>query len=237
MTQMQTAHLLGAIPFEPDTAYLHKRLRIKEGSGAAADLEQMLGTAVRLAHPRAIYLESYISTRGEDWVDIEGIRFSSRVLRVNMEQAYRVFPFLATCGQELQTWAEGFEDLLERYWAEAIKESALACARQALFNHMEAHYNPGRTASMSPGSLQDWPIQEQQPLFRLFGDRAGQIGVQLTESMLMIPTKTVSGIRFPTEVAFESCQLCPREGCPGRRAPFDPTLYNSRYCPQNGQEF
>ena len=237
MTQTQIAHLLEDIPFEVDLLALRKRLRIKEGSPATISLEQMTAAAAPLAKPRVLYLEAYISDRSEDWVEIEGVRFSSRVLRVNMEQAFRVFPFLATCGQELQDWADGFEDLLERYWAEAIKEAALVNARQAFTNHLEARYHPGQTASMSPGSLQDWPIQQQEPLFRLFGGWAAQIGVQLNESMLMVPTKSVSGIRFPTQVAFESCQLCPREGCPGRRAPYDATLYNSRYCPHNGQEF
>jgi len=45
----------------------------------------------------------------------------------------------------------------------------------------------------------------------------------------MIPNKTTSGIRFPTEERFESCQLCPRETCPGRRAAFEPDLYARKY--------
>jgi predicted transcriptional regulator len=53
--------------------------------------------------------------------------------------------------------------------------------------------------------------------------------VRLTESFLMLPTKTVSGIFFPTEATFESCQLCPREECPNRRAPYEQALYESHY--------
>jgi hypothetical protein len=55
------------------------------------------------------------------------------------------------------------------------------------------------------------------------------VGVRLTDSCLMMPTKSVSGIRFPTETSFESCQLCPRDDCPGRRAPYDSGLYDRRY--------
>jgi len=40
----------------------------------------------------------------------------------------------------------------------------------------------------------------------------------------MVPLKSVSGIYFPTEIKFESCQLCPREVCRGRVAPYDPDL-------------
>jgi hypothetical protein len=44
--------------------------------------------------------------------------------------------------------------------------------------------------------------------------------VRLTESMLMIPRKSVSGIFFPSEEGFVACQLCERENCPSRKAPF-----------------
>ena len=31
----------------------------------------------------------------------------------------------------------------------------------------------------------------------------------------------MSGIYFPTEVPFISCQLCDRKNCPGRKAAYD----------------
>jgi len=46
--------------------------------------------------------------------------------------------------------------------------------------------------------------------------------VILTESFLMMPRKSSSGIFFPTETPFFACQLCPREGCPARKAAYDP---------------
>jgi hypothetical protein len=51
----------------------------------------------------------------------------------------------------------------------------------------------------------------------------------LTESLLMVPVKSVSGIVFANEEEFASCQLCPREDCPGRKAPYDPGLYERKY--------
>jgi hypothetical protein len=95
--------------------------------------------------------------------------------------------------------------------------------------HLTSLYEPGKLSRMSPGSLADWPIQEQRPLFKILGNTEKMIGVHLTESLLMVPTKSVSGIRFPTEESFESCQLCPREECPNRRAPYEADLYNQRY--------
>jgi hypothetical protein len=48
-----------------------------------------------------------------------------------------------------------------------------------------------------------------------------RIGVGLTESFLMMPNKTVSGLYFPTEKAIRTCQVCKRQDCPSRQAEFD----------------
>jgi hypothetical protein len=234
MTEVAVAHLLDPIPYEPDLASLMRRVRVKEGSPRAAELAELVEEARPLACPRALYMTSYIQERGEGFVVIEGVRFDSRVLGVNLANTYRVFPYLATCGQELQAWADRQEDMVHNYWAEAVKEQALRSALEAVYEHMLDHYQPGETASMSPGSLADWPITQQQVLFQLFGSYADAIGVCLTDSMLMIPTKSVSGIRFPNQDDFQSCQLCPREGCPGRRAVFDPELYDQKFCQHAG---
>jgi hypothetical protein len=77
---------------------------------------------------------------------------------------------------------------------------------------------------MSPGSLSDWPIEQQRPFFSLFDDVEEAIGVKLAKNLLMIPQKSISGIYFPTEVSFYSCQLCPRERCPSRQAGYDEKL-------------
>jgi hypothetical protein len=77
---------------------------------------------------------------------------------------------------------------------------------------------------MSPGSLEDWPIEQQRPLFSLLGNVEASIGVKLNKSLLMIPRKSVSGVYFPNEVTFYNCQLCPRERCEGRKAPYTEEL-------------
>jgi hypothetical protein len=82
---------------------------------------------------------------------------------------------------------------------------------------------------MAPGSgaADVWPITQQRALFSLFGGRekvAELIGVRLTDTCLMLPIKSVSGIFFQTDTTFETCQLCPRDACIGRRAPYDQGL-------------
>ena len=90
-------------------------------------------------------------------------------------------------------------------------------------------YIPGSSSTMNPGSLIDWSITEQKKLFKLLGNPAKEIGVELTKSSLMLPAKSVSGLVYPTEKDFENCQVCPRLKCPNRSAPYDEELIEKRY--------
>lgn len=222
-------HILDAIPYTIDLEALVERVRLRERQRPAflAVVEQ----AQAIARPKAIYGMAYIDERGPDHLVIDGVTFKSRVLRVNLDDTERVFPYCITCGAELEEWHAGMEDILEQYWAEAIMEQALSAAVAHTMKTIDRHYHPGRTAVMGPGSLLDWPLREQRPLFELLGDTEAAIGLRLTPSMLMLPAKSVSGIRFSTEHSFASCMLCPRESCPNRRAPYDSELYQRRYAP------
>ena len=119
--------------------------------------------------------------------------------------------------------------MLQKYWADAIKEMALRSAVQYLHDHLIEHYRLVRLSRMNPGSLPDWPLPEQRPLFDLLGNGPRLIGIHLTDAFLMMPIKSVSGIWFPSEESFESCRLCPREQCPGRRAAYDQNLMDWQY--------
>ena len=221
--------ILDKIPLDVDMAALMKKLHVKEESKHAEELKKLVEDARQVARPKAFYRVAYIESRGDDHVIIEGTTFKSRVLCVNLAKAHRVFPFVVTCGEELEDWPGGQGDMLRRFWVDTLKEMALRKAMAAFKKDLEARCRPGRTAAMSPGSLEDWPITQQGVLFALLGKPETSVGVRLSDSCLMIPVKSLSGIRFPTEEPFESCRLCPREKCPGRRAPYDRTLYERKY--------
>lgn len=221
--------VLDSIAFRPNTAFLARRLHIDPESRLYDEFQQMVTEARQIAKPKAAYRIGYVEGKDPDGVWINGIRFTSRVVRVNLEEVNRVFFYLATCGEELETWSNGISDMLYRYWADAIKESTLKSANRALVEHLRNKYQLARTSAMGPGSLQDWPLTQQRLLFDAMDGLNIQIGVKLTESLLMLPVKTISGIRFPSENRFESCQLCPRENCIGRRAAYDPFLYQQKF--------
>ncbi len=223
-----TSILITEIAYAPDIETLRQALRIRNQDDLRA-LESLATEAQALARPKAAYRPAYIAEHGDDSITIDDVTFQSRVLRVNVGKARRVFLYLATCGVELDAWANSLDDMLQRYWAEEIKAQALRTATDALYTRIQKDYQPGQTTIMNPGSLADWPLGQQRPFFRLMHDAAAQLEITLSDSCLMTPNKSVSGIRFPTETGFESCQLCPMPDCPGRRATYDADLYARRY--------
>jgi len=223
--------VLNDIAFQLDMDTLLARLHIDKESEDAKDIQHLVDHVAPLAKPKAVYEVSYIQYKGNDTVNIGGVTFTSRVLRVNLDKVERVFPYIATCGSELEKIVAATDDFMRRFWLDTVKEMALEAGRKYLSNYLKRKYALGQMSKMSPGAgSQDlWPIEQQKQLFSIFGNVEDLIGVKLTDSFLMIPNKSVSGIYFPTEIKFESCQLCPRKECPARRTPYDKKLLEAKY--------
>ena len=218
--------VLDDIPFELNFDTLLSRLHLEKESKYTKEVQHLAEAVEPIITPKAVYEVSYIQDRGYDTVNIGGVTFTSRVLRVNLDKVERVFPYIATCGKEIDEVAVPPDDFLRRFFLDTIKEMALGVSVGYLNNYLKTKYALGKTSRMAPGAGAEdvWPIEQQKQLFSIFGNTEDLIGVKLTDSGLMVPTKSVSGISFPTEISFESCQLCPREKCPGRRAPYDKDL-------------
>lgn len=212
------------IPIRLDLDKVIKGLRLNKEKYPSSDIQELIETAESLVQPKACYEVVYISEKGKDKVKIDGVTFSSRVLRKNLEKVERVFPYIITIGKPLEDKASSFNDLLKQYYLETMGDMAIGLVEKYLEKHLKKHYGLEKLSSMSPGSLEDWPVTEQKPLFSLFRTEKDPIGIKLTKHMLMIPRKSISGIYFPTEVTFFSCQLCSRERCPARSALYDKNL-------------
>ncbi|MCX7916642.1 MAG: vitamin B12 dependent methionine synthase, partial [bacterium] len=184
--------------------------------------------AKKIGKPKAVYIEGFIEEKRDDSVIINGVKFTSIVLRKNLENVEKVFVFIATCGIELNQ-INFKDDILKDYWWDTIKGYFLEIARKNLFEYLQERYFLKKVISMSPGASEKyvWPIEQQKELFSLFGDVESLIGVKLAESYLMIPNKSVSGFLFSTEKDYKSCKICRRKNCPGRIAEFDEELWKS----------
>ena len=200
-----------------------RRLHMDPDSGKG-EIQPLIDMATTLIEPRALYDVRFIEAKLEDSVMVDGVRLESRVLRKNLDQVERIFPFVITLGSGLGDKQAKTADLLENYYLDTIGNVALNSAREQLKRRLKSRFALEKISFMAPGSLPDWPIEQQAPLFKLLGDVDSSIGVKLTDSLLMMPAKSISGLYFPTEVSFFSCQLCPRERCESRKAKYSPKL-------------
>ena len=212
-----------------DSAALLATLHVAPESDDAATVTGLIDQARAVARPKALYAEAFVEGRGDDTIRIAGLTFTSRMLRRKLAEVERVFPYVATCGHELDGVALPTGDVLVQFWWDAIKAEVLAAARAHLLAHLTDRFRLGQTARMSPGSgdVDVWPIEQQRELFALLGGVTPAIGVILTESCLMIPNKSVSGLLFATEHDFFTCQVCHRDPCQNRKAPFDATVWQA----------
>jgi len=220
--------LLDRIPLSLDVQELKTILRLRENPRRLERLGEMVSQAQDLARPKAIFRMAPIDEVGEDTVTVAGVAFRSRLLKTNLKDVGRVFPFAATCGVELDQWSHGFEGPLEGFWADTIKEHVLLKAMEYVVPHVSEVYAAGPVALMNPGSLPDWPLEQQLPLMSLLGDVEGQTGIRFSPNLVMFPTKSLTGIIFSTDTSYENCMLCTNLDCPRRRAEFDAELYREK---------
>jgi len=217
------------ISFDLDIDAVYAKLQIKKDGKSAARARELMDEAKTIAKPKGVYRLSFIESKGDDFIVVDGEKLESRILRVNVDKVNRVFPLIATAGIEIEEWAKGFNNILDAYIADGIAEMICLEALAAVRRDIDVKYDLENPSEMNPGSLEEWPIYEQKKLFSIMDNSNEKIGVELTNSFLMIPAKTVSGIRFSSASTFHNCQLCPNAKCPNRSAAYDSELYAARY--------
>jgi len=211
---------LNNLPVEVDLKAVKSVLHL-DRSRDLQHLQRLIDTATPLIEPKAAFRLCYIEKKLKDAVIVDGLRLKSKVLRKNLDPVERLFPYVVTIGAGLEEALRQVSDPLQQFYLDVIGNVALTAAQKNLQEHLSTKFALGKISFMSPGALPDWPLDAQSQLFQLLADVEAAIGVHLSPSLLMIPTKSVSGIYFQSEVSFLNCQLCQRGKCPGRKAPYD----------------
>lgn len=177
-----------------------------------------------IAQPKALYKIGCVENKEPDSLEIDGIKFSGKLLRDNLDQVETVFVCLATCGTEVEAIKIPAGDVMKSYCLDMIKLALVISASTYLQDQLRRKFGLGELSGLHPGELKQFPIEMQRKLFDILGDVEGMIGVRLTENCALVPTKSRSGIFFSKETQFISCRLCLQKRCQARRAAYDPEL-------------
>lgn len=210
------------VPFKAKFLQYQHNIRYSDLDDAQKDATRLFKASVRNLKPKVLYRKVFIDKHsvfdGLPSITIEQEQFVGSALAA-LEDVHRVIAYVATCGYEMEEYNLSSFDFLAPYWLDTIKMQALGCARQYLYDYCAKQFGITKALSLNPGSgnVDIWPIEQMQGLFRLLRG-ASQIGVQLTESSLMIPNKSIAGLLFASSKSdFDSCAYCDRNNCPSRR--------------------
>ena len=144
----------------------------------------------------------------------------------------KVILLSATVGDEIEeTVTKRFAD--GEYTSSVLLDAAATTAVEQLADGMEKAIKPKASAQgygmrwrFSPG-YGDWPIEQQPELIRLA--HAGEIGVSLSSSMMLIPRKSITAIiglykeenkgqdTTAAEHDLHGCAACGKLDCPSRK--------------------
>lgn len=144
------------------------------------------------ASPRACYTEGDVVRKDDGNLEIFGIEIKSRSLSKNLDGCSRVFLFAATLGA-------GVDRLLSRYGAvSASKAVALDALASALIEDFcdEVENTITHDLKKRPrfsAGYGDLDLSLQKELFGVLS-APKSIGLTLSDSYMMIPTKSVSAI-------------------------------------------
>jgi len=144
---------------------------------------------------------------------------TDRIVARQLRHAEYAALFVCTIGPGMETWSrQSFHDNdpVLGHFIDTVASMAVEQAVGILHDHI-GHVMAERdmkiTNRFSPGYC-GWPVAEQQQLFSCFPD--GFCGISLTESSLMVPVKSVSGIigiGIDVDRKDYICDRCSRKEC------------------------
>lgn len=214
-----TERIVLRVPVELDVGELARLCRILPNSPALDAVEEALPLVNRFGAPRAVLRWAGVDAVEEDRTTIEGVTFQSRVVADKLRSTPRAFLSVITAGRGLEQCEELASDPL----LNTLNGALLFHATEYVIRYMKENFGFDGSSMLNPGSLPDWPIENNFALFDIIGN-VEEIGVRLNPAGYISPWNSGSHIHFSGD-GYHNCSLCKKYDCIGRRAKFDRAEY------------
>ncbi|OPX20038.1 MAG: hypothetical protein BZ151_06155 [Desulfobacca sp. 4484_104] len=183
----------------------------------------------QIIRPRLVYQKHKLKKVSAGIIQLDGnYRLKSAKLSRTLRRSKEIICFLATIGAGIEKEIKllmGQKRLGEAYLVDAMGSIMVEDLVEQFQSHMGEHYRlQGQLVGLrfSPGYC-DWPVTEQKKLFKLIDCQ--KVGVELTDSCLMKPRKSISGVfgLIPCPEGkdlrtYNPCADCNKFDCPARRS-------------------
>ena len=187
-------------------------------------VDKYITECLRISSPEGAFVltEALASSPGE--IHTRGLRFDSgkiipKMLRNSQSYAF----FLVTAGPEPENLARALMNegnYLEGYIVDLLGSALVDAAADLVQEQVRSLAEQSGlriTNRYSPGYC-SWKVEEQQKLFSLFPEEC--CGISLSESSLMNPVKSISGIiGMGAKVQYQdyTCEICSMLNCHFRK--------------------
>jgi len=197
-----------------------------------ADIDEIICLGNELINPEVHIKQFEIEYLEKDRFSIDGVDFQcGNKIALQLKNAESLALFVCTVGKGVTEYYKYFiekNELLKAYYVDMLGSISVEKSMNIFQQQFSDKKNKQRyriTNRYSPGYC-GWHLLEQKKLFNLFAGVSH--GITLTESCLMIPAKSISGvIGIGAEVKFteHDCDLCNLPKCIYRKKEF--TALNS----------
>ena len=134
--------VLDNIPVKLDFEVVSKKLRLRnKNEDVEKIIQELIETSRSLAKPKAVFEISRVENKRGDSLDIGGVTFTSHVLRVNLDKVDKVFPYVVTCGRELDEIKIPPQQIMKNYFLDQIKELVVRSALNYLADYLRKNHS------------------------------------------------------------------------------------------------
>lgn len=181
-------------------------------------IEVLIGELKKELTPKVCYKRYPVTTDGE-YTCFGTVKTNSQSLKKNLDGCCEVVVFVATMGIGIDRviWKYSAVSPLDAVICQAVGATLIEalcdkfCAKLKRAHFLRPRFSPG---------YGDFSIESQKDIFMML-DIPRKIGVTLTESMQMVPTKSVSAVvgisTEDTGCIQKGCELCEKANCQYRR--------------------
>lgn len=191
------------------------------GTDIMSMLDEVLGRTAEVCRPQAMMGVCGGQVLPPVNIEAGGLVFSpGKIITDNLAGSDRFCFFVATAGREFEVYRNSYKrsgDLVMEFIADAVGSVLAEAVVSMVSGYLEKMVDVPFTYPYSPGYC-GWRLPEQKFLFSLFPDRP--CGIELTDSCLMFPIKSVSGIiGIGKDVVRKpyGCAICKNKSCYKRR--------------------
>jgi cobalamin-dependent methionine synthase I len=191
------------------------------------DIKKATKEIIHYAQPKAVIKTVPVKRKNGLAILEDKVYLRSKKLAVILEPCRKAALFLTSIGAEVDRLIK--RQMKKRPYYGFLLDAAASVAAESVASHIQTYIDNGlqkdetTTLRYSPGYC-DWPIDEQEKLFKFLPSSA--IGVNLSKNHFMSPRKSISGImgicpQEPDKCSVNVCLSCLKPNCPHRRVQKD----------------